>query len=212
MRGRGGRRLLDHDAVARWRAARAPQPAESAPPDPTPTAGPAPGDAARLPSKQTLVHAELARKVTVARMNEMALTAEKGLKDQGLDKLIRAAQSHADLLEYTKRVMELVGTGAMTSERGRTLTGLVAQAARHMKARSEAEGDDDPDVLVLATEEGTRLVATFEGIVSDARRAELIALVEAAAAKDREENWNADLAAHVEQEPDLTPPSDEEEA
>ena len=167
----------------------------------------APIGAPASPSRATLATAELARRLTVARKNELELQAEKGLKELGLGEKIRAAQTHADLLEYTKQVIDLVGSGAMTPERGRTLQGLVTTAGRHMKAR-HAEGAGAPERILLTTEEGWTLLEAFEGIVSDARRADLVELVLAAAAEDQQENPNVDLAAGLPEEPEV-PPADE---
>lgn len=177
------------------------------PPTPAPVA-PEPGAPPPTgPSRATLATAELARRLTAARMNELELAAEKGLKELGLGERIRAAKTHADLLEYTKQLIELVGSGALTPERGSSLRQLIAQASREMKA-GHAEGEDARERILLTTEEGWTLLEVFEGIVSDARRAELVALVLAAAKEDAEENPNVDLAAGLPPEPEV-PPADE---
>lgn len=196
---------LNVEEARRWRG-----PSRAAPPDaPAGPAFPVDAGASAPPPRPSLETAELARRLTIARKNELELAAEKGLKDLGLDERIRAAQSHADLLEYTKKVIELVGSGAMTPERGRTLKELVIAAGRHMKARSDAEGDGEPQRLILMSEESAQLVRAFEGIVSDARRAELLALVLAALQKDQDENPNVDLAGDLPLPTDDVPPADE---
>lgn len=203
-------RRFDAEEVRAWCVAHGLQAptAPSTPPSAEPGAPSRPSPPPSTPPiTATLATAELARRLTVARKNELELQAEKGLKELGLGEKIRAAQTHADLLEYTKQVIDLVGSGAMTPERGRTLQGLVTTAGRHMKAR-HAEGAGAPERILLTTEEGWSLLEAFEGIVSDARRARLVELVLAAAAEDAEENPNADLAAGLPEEPEV-PPADE---
>ena len=175
-----------------------PPPATSAPS----VAQPAGAAAPPVASRASLQTAELARRLTIARKNELELAAEKGLKDLGLGERIRAAKTHADLLEFTKQVIELVGEGSMSPVRARSLQGLLAQAARQLKASRETDSDGETERLILTTEEGGELVEAFEGIVSDERRAECTAFVLDAAARDLEENPNVDLAEHLAEDPD----------
>ncbi len=193
----GERDLFDAVEVRRWREGRAASPA--APPA-TSVAGGAAGPAGDgldvgLPPRDSLVRAELVRKLTIARKNELELAAEKGLKDLDLGARIRAAKSHDDMLTISSEVCALVGTGALSPARGRTIQGLLAEMRHSLKQHRDTEVDEEAERFVLLTDDGLQLVEAFESIVSDERRALVLAHVRAARAQDESEQPDLDLAA-----------------
>lgn len=144
-------------------------------------------------SRDNLARAELARKITLARRNELELAAERGLRDLDLDEQIRAAKTHDDLMEISKEVGALLGSGALSPARGRAIQSLLAEARHNMKEHREASGDDDLERLLLITEEGGELVRLFEGMISDERRESILVTVRAEAELDLIEFPNVDL-------------------
>ena len=54
--------------------------------------------------------------------------------------------------------------------RARAIQAVIADARQNTRAHLEAEGDEEPERLILLTKEGGALVRAFEGIVSDERR------------------------------------------
>jgi len=154
-------------------------------------------------SQDTLRRAELARKLTLARRNELELAAERGLPDLRLDEQIRAAKTHDDLMEISKEVGALLGSGALSPSRGRAIQALLAEARHNMRAHREAEGDEEPERLILLTSEGAELVRAFEGICSDERRQGILDHVHAEADVDLAQYPNVDMArAALEEEGD----------
>lgn len=151
-------------------------------------------------SRDNLARAELARKITLARRNELELAAERGLRDLNLDEQIRAAKTHDDLMEISKEVGALLGSGALSPARGRAIQSLLAEARHNMKEHREAEGDDDLERLVLLTEEGGELVRLFEGLISDERREAILATVRSEAELDLIEFPNVDLTRAAQEE------------
>jgi len=156
--------------------------------------------------------AELVRKVTAAKKDQREYDAERRLKSLGLDEKIRAVKTHEDLLTYTLEVMALIGSGDMIPERGRVLRGLVAEATRVLRATREGEGGGEPERLHLASPQGVALLEAFEWIVSDERRAEILAHVQRERAQDEEEFDTFDLAANMPPDAEGTDPMPEEDA
>ncbi len=146
------------------------------------------------PSSETLRKAELARKLTLARRNELELAAERGLPDLQLDEQIRAARTHDDLMEISKEVGALLGSGSLSPARGRAIQSLLAEARHNMREHRQAEGNDEPDRLILLTSEGAELVRMFEAVCSEERRAGILAHVQAEAEIDLTEHPNVDMA------------------
>jgi len=144
--------------------------------------------------RASIAKAELVRKVTIAHRNELALAAERGLKDLDLGERIRAAKTHEDLVEISKEVGALLGSGALSPARGRAIQALMAEARHNMREHREAEGEEDPESLILVTLDGARLLRSFEGIVSDDRRASILQHVDSEAQLDLQEHPNVDLA------------------
>jgi len=130
-----GRPLLDVNEVRRWRA--------GAPGVGGGDEGAGPADA--LASRSSLAKVELARKLTAAKRNELEFAAERGLRDLGLGDKIRAASTYDDLVEISKEVGALLGSGSLAPARGRAIQALLAEARHNMRARRELEGDDAPD-------------------------------------------------------------------
>ena len=197
---RSGRRyLFDEAEVRAWQAGR-PQ-ADLA--EPPPGAGPPAPSAPPLASRDSLAKAELARKITVARRNEMDLAAERGLKDLDLGDRIRAAESHHDLAVISKEVGALLGTGALHPSRGRAIQALLAEARHNLREHRQVEGDEEPQRLLLVSEEGAELLEAFEWIVSDERRARVLALAKAEAEEDAAEDPHVDTAQGIDPDVDV---------
>lgn len=197
----GNRLLFDEAAVRAWRAKRGNQAADGA----TPSEGDAP-----LTSRDSLARAELVRKLTVARKNELELAAEKGLKDLDLASRIRGAKTHDDMLAISSEVCALVGSGALSPARGRTIQGLLAEMRHSLKEHRDTEVDEDAERFVPLTNDGASLVEDFEAIVSDERRAALLDHARGQRVLDEAEHPNVDLAEGVEEDTD--PPGVGEEA
>lgn len=191
---RKGRRLLFNEAEVRaWRARRG-----GPPPGMTPDDGPDPPPVA---SRDSLARAELARKLTVARKNELELAAERSLKDLPLADRARNAKTIEDLAATALEALALVCSGQMTAARGRTIQGLLGEARHGLKDKREVEGEDDQEQLLIVTQEGHDLLDLFEGIVSDERRAAVLEHIRAEAEADLAENPNTDTALEPEDEP-----------
>lgn len=186
-RGSDGRCLFDEEAVRAWRLT------DAADGEPAADGGGAsPADPS---ARATLAKAELVRKLTQARRQELELAAERGLKDLELAETIRGASTHDDMLAISREVCALIGSGALSPTRGRAIQGLLGEMRRSLKEQLGAGDGEEPERIVLLSEEGTRLVEDFEAIVSDERRARVLEHMAAERAIDEEENPNVDLAA-----------------
>ncbi len=195
---RKGRRLLFNEVEVRaWRARRG-GPAASPPAGPLPLDG---SDPPPVASRDSLARAELARKLTVARKNELELAAERSLKDLPLADRARNAKTIEDLAATALEALALVCSGQMTASRGRTIQGLLGEARHGLKDKREVEGEEDQERLLIVTQEGHDLIDLFEGIVSDERRAAILEHVRGEAAFDLAENPNTDTALEPEDEP-----------
>lgn len=192
----GNRLQFDETAVRAWRAKRGSHASDAA--------SPSDGDAPPFTSRDSLARAELVRKLTVARKNELELAAEKGLKDLDLASRIRGAKTHDDMLAISSEVCALVGSGSLSPVRGRTIQGLLAEMRHSLKEHRDTEVDEDTERFVPLTNDGARLVEDFEAIVSDERRAALLDHVREQRALDEAEHPNVDLADGVEEETDPT--------
>lgn len=182
-----GRCLFDAAAVRAWRQGDLRGVDESGTPG-----GPGPAD---LASRATLAKAELVRRLTQAKRQEMELAAERGLKDLELAETIRGASTHDDMLAISREVCALIGSGGLSPTRGRAIQALLGEMRRSLKEHLGAQGDEDPERIVLLSEEGTRLVEDFEAILSDERRAQVLEHVARERAVDEEESPYVDLAA-----------------
>lgn len=182
-----GRLQFNEDEVREWRAQRGPAPTEASP---------------SFSSRETLAKAELARKLTLARRNELALAAERGLPDLDLDDRIRAAKTNDDLVEISKEVGALLSSGSLSPARGRAIQGLLSEARHNMKEHREVEGDDDPEQVVLISLPGEELLRCFEGLVSDMRRAALLRVARTFLKADQAESKTVDTAANLGTEED----------
>lgn len=184
-----GRLLFDQEEVRQWRQGHGPG-WQGGP-------GAAPGFSA---SRESLAKAELARKLTQAKKNELELSAERALKDLKLGDKIRAAKSHDDLANLSQEVGALVGSGSLSTARSHAIRGLLAEARHNMKEHRSAEGEEEPERLLLATEEGAEMLRVFEGICSDERRTQVMAYLLAEAEVDLQEYPDVDTAAALEEE------------
>lgn len=207
-----GRLLFSEAEVRRWQEQEAvtgrtgrPSHADALPDEPTPApAAPMPRPVAppveHAPvepgvSKQTLAKAELARKLSIARKTEMELASEKALRDLGLDQKIRDAKSFDDLVRVNHEVAALLASGLILPARGQAIQRVMAEARQNMLAKQQAAPEQEDGKVFLCTEEGGLLLRMFEGIVSDARREQVMTLVREHAEADLAENPNVDMAA-----------------
>ena len=169
---------------------------------------PSPGDStqgerpapASVGSPTSFAKADLVRKVTQAKKSEMELVAEQALKDLGLDAKILAARSYEDYVAIDLEIGALLARGALHPARARAIQGVIADARQNTKAHLDAEGDEEPERLILLTGEGAELVRAFEGICSDERRQAILDYVHAEAEVDLEEFPNVDLARAAQEE------------
>jgi len=143
--------------------------------------------------RPSLAQAELARKLTIAKRNELDLAAERGLKNLGLADKIREAETHDDLLAYTKEVTALVSDGLLPVSRGNTLRSLVAQMGRTLTARLEQEVSADKHGFAMGSPEGVELMEAYEWIICPDRQQRVREYVQREAALDAEEYPNVDL-------------------
>lgn len=103
-----------------------------------------------------------------------------------LAKAIEDAQSEEELLEVTRKAGALVATGAISSQQGSTIKGLVDSQRQLHKAQRDAP-KEDAERVVLLSEDGALLADTFERICSPDRRASVMEFVAAALFEDLEE-------------------------
>lgn len=204
-----GRLMFSEEEVRRWQEEEAvtgrtgrPSHADALPDHPTPAPAPRPAappveyaPAESGVSKQTLAKAELARKLSIARKTEMELASEKALRDLGLDQKIRQAKGFNELAQINQEVAALLASGLLLPARGQAIQRVMAEARQNMLARQQAEPEQEDGRVFLCTEEGGLLLRLFEGIVSDARRERVLALVREHAEADLAENPNVDMAA-----------------
>lgn len=175
--GPDGRRLLDLTEVRQWRLDRESQSAPTSP-----------GSG----GKPTLAQAELARKLTIAKRNELALAAERGLKGLGLADEIRAAETHDDLLAYTKEVTALVSAGLLSVARGNAIRSLVAQVEKTLTT-SRQLAETTSERFAMGSPEAIVLMEAWEWIICPERRARVHEYVLREAQLDAEEYPNVDL-------------------
>lgn len=176
-----------------------------------PAAAPAGDGAPPSALRAPLAMADLARKLTLAKRSELELAAERGLKDLGLDEKIRKARTFEEYAALDREVGALLANGTLTPDRARAIQGSIADARQNTKAHLESGQGQAIERFVLASEDALVIAEAFEGIVSDERRAALVAHVRAEATADLAEHPNVDLADGVPEEPE-TQPGDEEPA
>ncbi|HBP22635.1 MAG TPA: hypothetical protein DEA08_33255 [Planctomycetes bacterium] len=157
-------------------------------------------------SRATFARADLVRKVTQAKRSELELAAELELKDLGLDAKILAAKSYEDYVSIDLEIGALLARGALSPPRARAIQAVIADARQNTRAHLEAEGDEEPERLILLTKEGGALVRAFEGIVSDERREAILEHVFGEAEVDLEEFPNVDLTRAAQGSSDETEP------
>lgn len=196
----GGQLVFDLAQVVAWRRQRD---AGDDEPDDRPA-----GDVA---SQGTLRKAELARKLTQARKNELELQAERSLKDLDLDTQVRAAESLEDLVAIGKEALALVASGRLSPTRGRAIQGLLGETRQAMTKQRDVASEGEPERIHLATPEGVALLEDFEWIVSDERRAGIRAYARREREADEEEFNTFDLAADLPADAEGDDPMPEEE-
>ncbi len=195
-----GRLMFDDGEVRAWCA----QQGLDLPAAPTPPAG------AAMP-RGPAATADLVRKLAQAKRSELELAAERGLRDLGLDERIRGCKTFEEFAAIDLEVAALLANGTLSPDRARAIQGSTAGARQNTKAHHEADDGLDRERFVLASEDALKIAEAFEGIVSDERRASIVAHVLAEAAVDLAEHPNVDLADGVPDEPE-TQTSDEEPA
>lgn len=199
-----GRPLFSEAEVRRWRDGQAlsgrtgrPSHADALPEERAPALRPAPAPAfgGEAASKQNLAKAELARKISIARKNEMEVAAEKALKELGLDERIREARGFTALIEINQEVAALLASGTLLPSRGQAIQRLMAEARQNLLAQQQAGQEHADQRMFLCTEEGGLLLRVFEGIVSDARRELVLRVAKEQAAEDLREHPDVDTGA-----------------
>lgn len=149
-----------------------------------------------LNAKQNLARAELARKISIARKNELEFASEKALKDLGLDEKIREARSFDDLLRLNTEVAALLANGLILPSRGQAIQRLMSEARQNLVQQAQRQSEDLADErLLLCTEETGLVVQLLEGIVSEERRRSAINAVLVEARADLLENPNVGSGA-----------------
>lgn len=129
-------------------------------------------------SREDLAKAEIARKISIVKRNELEINAERGLKDLGLADQVRQARTLEELTELGRDVTALVAAGSITASRATALRQLLADTRRNAIAASKHAKDEGEDGRVyLATERGLAVLRAFEAIVSDTRQERVATLV-----------------------------------
>lgn len=116
--------------------------------------------------------------------------APKAPVSEDLAELIRAAQTHEDLLAAVKAVA-LEAMGGMDPEVGRLLVQLAAEMRQSVKGKA-TDPKDSIDAVLPITDEAEPLVEAFEGIEDDERRARVLEWVQAQAEEDRRKRPSLD--------------------
>jgi len=194
-----GQLRFSEQEVRRWRSGqgntgRAGRPSHQDALPSRPTSAPSPSGVP-VASKQSLAKAELARKISIARKNELEVASEKALKDLGLDRKIRDASGFGDLIAINQEVAALLASGSLLPSRGQAIQRLMAEARQNMLAQQDAGREHADGRVFLCTEEGGLMLRVFEGIVSDARRELVLRVLKEQAQADLLENPNVDTGA-----------------
>jgi len=154
-----------------------------------------PAPSAPVASKQSLAKAELARKISIARKNELEVASERALKDLGLDRKIREARGFRDLVAINQEIAALLASGSLLPSRGQAIQRLMAEARQNMLAQQDAGREHADGRVFLCTEEGGLMLRVFEGIVANARREIVLRVLKEQAEADLQENPNVDTGA-----------------
>lgn len=114
-----------------------------------------------------------------------------GVDPEGLAREILGARSHEELQELCQRCAAEVARGRLEPRAANALTGLLTEA-RQNQVQVVRQQPEEPETerALLAGPEAYELLADFEAIVSEDRRAAVRAHVTAEAAQDRLEHPN----------------------
>lgn len=112
------------------------------------------------------------------------------LTPERLAELVQDVDSHEAHLRAASHVTRAIALGKVSPVVGKALLDALKETRQGIKGAA-AESQDDLEQLVPCTEEGARLIAVFEAITSDERRARLLELARAELALDLEEGRNA---------------------
>lgn len=114
-----------------------------------------------------------------------------GVDPEGLARDILAARSHEELQELCQGCAAEVARGRLEPRAANALTGLLTEA-RQNQVQVVRQQPEEPETerALLANPEAYELLADYEAIVSDDRRAAVRAHVAAEAAQDRLEHPN----------------------
>lgn len=163
-----GRVWFDPAVVQRWLEEQRIPAREASDGPPQGSHEPSPGAV----SKDALHRAELARKLSIARKNELEIQAEKGLKELGLDLKIRGAKTLSQLAEVCAEFAAYVSSGTIQPQRSNALRQTLNMLERALRAR-ESETKDDGRVFMV-TAQARHLCDTFDRIGNGWRRAWLL--------------------------------------
>lgn len=121
-------------------------------------------------TRENLTKAEIARKISIVRRNELEIAAEKGLKGLDLAQRIRDAGTLDELNAIGREVAALVASGSLVASRATALRQLLGDARRGQVAATRDARDLDDDRVVLCSTRGLRVLQAFEALVSEERQ------------------------------------------
>lgn len=182
-----GRVIFDVFAVRRWLEAEGipiREPEQGYSTGATAPAAP-PQDYQPTVSKDAMQRAELARKLSIARKNELEIQSEKGLKDLGLDQKIRGAKTLSQLAEVCSEFAAFVSSGEILPQRSHALRQTLNVLERALRAK-EAETKDDGRIFLM-TEQGRVIAETLDKIGNGWRRRWLLEAAALHLAEDEKE-------------------------
>lgn len=110
--------------------------------------------------------------------------AERPESESELTALVRAAQSHDDLLAAGKQLAVDLAEGRVDPDVAARLTNLLTEMRQSVKGRA-LEPKEDVESVLPVTEEAAPLVEAFEAITDDDERVRVLEMVQAAAEADR---------------------------
>lgn len=121
-------------------------------------------------TRENLTKAEIARKISIVRRNELEIAAEKGLKGLDLAERIREAKTLDEVNAIGREVAALVASGSLVAARATALRQLLGDSRRGLVAASRDARDLDDDRVVLCSTRGLRVLQAFEALVSEDRQ------------------------------------------
>jgi hypothetical protein len=128
-------------------------------------------------TRENLTKAEIARKISIVRRNELENAAERGLKALDLAERIREARTLDEVNAIGREVAALVASGSLVAARATALRQLLGDSRRGLVDAARDSRDVDDERVVLCSTRGLRVLQAFEAIASDERQARVEACV-----------------------------------